>query len=134
MDISKPEVMMISPPEPCVLLASTALPGCIVNNPTGGVVGKLPTVIVMLPAVPPPPATSLLEMHAPVTLEHRVGSGLGGLPPPGPCIRKSPLTVTEMGPPLPAPEVFSDVIKLPCCHRHVPILHIDGDRVPAARP
>ena len=42
-----------------------------------------------------------------------MGSGSGGLPPPGPCIRKSPLTVTEMAPPLPAPEVFSDVIKLP---------------------
>src|SRR5262245_17016540 len=65
--ICSPAVITIAPPEPVVLLASTALPGCIVSVPTGGTVGKFPALIVMSPAFPPAPSRSLLDMHAPAT-------------------------------------------------------------------
>ena len=72
-------------------------------------------MIVILPATPPPPSRSLLEIQAPATSEHRSvpAPGGAGSATPVPCIRKLPLTVIAMLPPLPPPVVFSAVISLP---------------------
>src|SRR5262245_50363884 len=79
--------------------------------PTGVCDGKFPTVIVMLPAAPPPGVRRLLEIFAAAT------PLLGGLQAGSALFGRqsvmSPSTVIWIFPPFPAPNRFSARIALP---------------------
>src|SRR5215471_5144529 len=113
MSIVRPARMSIAPAEPTALLTSTALPGSIVNFPSGGVFGKSPTVIVTVPPLPVPLRLPL-EMHAPCTAEQL--SAPAGAAVPVPRMTKSPFgTAIVMAPPVVLAPVLSAEISLPDC-------------------
>lgn len=108
--ISLPAVMKISPPDPCRALASTFVPGSIVNTP---IAGKLPTVIVISPARPPPPLVRLLEIWAPTVPSGPIAGAQTGNTLAGLHSVMSPSTVISMSPPLPPFTRFSAKMALP---------------------
>ena len=117
MSIELPAVIRMSPAV-FVAFASTCEPGCIVNTPTGGVFGKLPTLMVISPA--PTPLLVVLD-------EETVAV---------PCIVMSPPTVIAMSPPEPpvGPPVGVASARIPdpvCMIRSPPVLK---SIVPAAAP
>src|SRR5262245_27420306 len=115
--IFKPARISIAPPDPTMLLTSTALPGSIVNSPSGGLFGKFPTVIFTVPPLPVP-LRLLLEMHAPATCAQLRAPA--GAAVPVPRMLKSPLTVIVMLPPVVAVPVLSALISLPDCISMLP--------------